>query len=496
MLTTLFGVRWATLAPLAVYLSSAVTVPAMIWWAAALNQVPLQTAFFLAVGAWVRYLRGRRITWLVWTTCAVLFALLFYVKGVLILPVLGFLAVAYFSSGSPYQRVMTVLRRDWLAGLVAASLIAGYLTYYFTQVEQIFTSTGGSVVAEIADSMLGTAFATGVLGGPWRWSTLSPPTAYADPPGWTNHLAWVVVAAVILYGFLRRERTLRAWVLLAGYLVGLLALLVDSRAPSFGRVIGLEYRYLTDAMCVVALCLGLAFLPLPGATQSSAARTEPLLKVRIPGFVLAAMVVLVSVSGAFSSARYVSYWHSDNASESYFRNLTADLRSHGAVDLVDQLVPEAVMSNLAAPNNTVSRMTSLLSNGVAFPDASARLAVVAPDGTLRQALIGPGVVSQPGPIEDCGWRVSSGGRDVQLTGTAFAWVWWIRVGYLGSKDSPVVVTAGSSTVATTVEAGVNSLYVKVEGGFDSIRIDGLDPGTTVCVDKIEVGQPTPGGALP
>ena len=182
MLTTLFGVRWATLAPLAVYLSSAVTVPAMIWWAAALNQVPLQTAFFLAVGAWVRYLRGRRIIWLVWTTCAVLFALLFYVKGVLIFPVLGFLTVAYFSSGSPYQRVMAVLRRDWRAGLVAASLIAGYLTYYFTQVEQIFTSTGGSVVAEIADSMLGTAFATGVLGGPWRWSTLSPPTAYADPP--------------------------------------------------------------------------------------------------------------------------------------------------------------------------------------------------------------------------------------------------------------------------------------------------------------------------
>ena len=92
--------------------------------------------------------------------------------------------------------------------------------------------------------------------------------------------------------------------------------------------------------------------------------------------------------------------------------------------------------------------------------------------------------------------VDSGGRNVELTGTAFPWVWWIRVGYLGSKDSPVVVTAGSSTVATTVEAGVNSLYVKVEGSFDSIRIDGLDPGTTLCVDNIEVGQPTPGGPLP
>ena len=46
---------------------------------------------------------------------------------------------------------------------------------------------------------------------------------------------------------------------------------------------------------------------------------------------------------------------------------------------------------------------------------------------------------------------------------------------------------------TQVESGVRSLYARVSGTFDSIRVDGLDPGTTLCIDTIEVGQPVPGG---
>jgi hypothetical protein len=495
MLATLFGARWGTLAPLALFLTSAITVPATIWWAAALTLVPLQVAFFVAVGAWVRYLRGRRTAWLVGTVASLALALLFDVKALLIGPVLAFLTVAYFARGSVRERVLGVARRDWRALLLAAAVVGGYLAYYLSHVDQPLTRTRASVVAEIADSMLGTAFMSGVVGGPWRWSVLAPPTAFADPPAWALHLAWVAVVLVILYGALRRRRTLRAWALLAGYLLGLMVLLVGSRAPSFGGVIGLEYRYLTDAACVVALSLGLAFLPLTGAMESSSARREPLLRVAVPTAGLVGSLALVCGSGLVSSAVYAGYWHSENASDAYLHRLATDLEAQGAVDLADQPVAEDVMSNLAAPNNTVRRLASVLSDRVSFPRTSAHLAVVAQDGTLRRALIGPGVVSQPGPEQDCGWRVDARGRDVPLTGRAFRWVWWVRVGYLASRASPVQVSAGSTRVDTTIEPGLNSLYVKVDGSFDTVRIDGLDDGTTLCVDTVEVGQPTPGGRL-
>jgi hypothetical protein len=496
MLTTLFGARWATLPLLAVYLTSAITLPGTIWWAVALNQLPLQITFFAAVAAWVSYLRGRRPGWLAVTLAVLVVGLLFWVKALLVPPVLAFLALAYFARGSLRQRVSTVLRRDWLAATLAASVVAGYLALYLTHVAQPLTETRAPVVAEIADSMLGTAFASGVVGGPWRWSELARPTAFADPPAWALHLAWVAVTLTILYGFLRRHRTLRAWVLLAGYLLGLMGLLVGSRALSFGGVIGLEYRYLTDAVCVLTLSLGLAFLRLPGAAESSARRIEPMLTLAVPRPALAALVLAVCGSAVFSSVRYAEYWHDDNASDAYMHNLAADLEAQGAVDLVDQPVAENVMSNLAAPHNTVSWLTGLLSQRAAFPTVSPRLAVVAPDGTLQRALIAPGVLSRPGPRQDCGWSVGGRGRTVPLTGRAFPWVWWVRIGYLASRTSPVEIEAGSQHVRTRVDGGLHSVYLKVDGSFDRVRIDGLEPGTTLCVDTIEVGQPTPGGRLP
>ena len=83
-----------------------------------------------------------------------------------------------------------------------------------------------------------------------------------------------------------------------------------------------------------------------------------------------------------------------------------------------------------------------------------------------------------------------------LAGDAFDFVWWARFGYLSSQDSPVTVTAGTSSVETRVRSGLNNLYLRLEGGFDHVTIDGLAPGTTLCVDTIEVGQPEPGGPLP
>lgn len=495
MLLVLFGRRWGILVPLVLYTTSALSTPSFMWWAASLNQTPLQLAFFCAVGAWVRHLRGDGRRWLVATLAATAFGLFFWVKAVLIVPVLAFLALAYFARGGPVRRVAAVLRRYWLACAAGGAMVVAYLVAYLTLTSDQTQDFSARLVGRLADTMLGSAFGTGILGGPWRWDNLSPPTAYADPPAWTAHLSWVVIAAIVAYLWLRRTRTLRAWAMVAGYLVALVALLVGSRAPQFGATIGLELRYVADAVLVVTLALGLATMPLLGAEESSQAREQPALTLAAPRWLVASLVLAVAAGGTWSTITYASFWH-DSPSKSYMLALKADLDSRPPTDLAEQVVPEDVFSSLAAPANNTVFFAPLLSDKARFVDQSASLATVGSDGTLRQTLIGPGVRSRPGRVEGCGWRVTDRGRTIPLDGRAFDYVWWLRIGYLSSADSPVRVEAGGTVHDSTVLTGLNNLYVRVEGTFDEVRIDGLDDGETLCVDTIEVGPPEPGGVLP
>ncbi len=218
MLVTLFGRRWGVLAPLGLYLFGTLTLPALMWWAASLNQLPMQTAFFVAVAAWVHHLRGGRRRWLLTTVVAVAFGLAFDVKALLILPVLAFLLLAYFCTGSLRARVLEGVRRRWPAALCLGGAAAAYVAYYVTAVDAPFTTVSATEVLSTASSMVGTGFVTAAVGGPWRWSPPTAPNVGAAPPDVAVHLAWVVSSLVVLYAALRRRRTLRAWALLLGYL--------------------------------------------------------------------------------------------------------------------------------------------------------------------------------------------------------------------------------------------------------------------------------------
>jgi hypothetical protein len=495
MLLVLFGRRWGILVPLVLYTTSALSVPSFIWWAASLNQTPIQVAFFCAVGSWVHYLRSRSVVWLVATVLAVAFGLFFWVKALLVFPVLGFLALAYFAEGDALARLSAVLRRYWLGCAAGGVLVAAYLYVYLGSASDQSREFSLELVGGLADTMIGSAFSTGVLGGPWRWDNFAPPTAYADPPRWAEHAAWVVIALVIAYLWLRRTNTLRAWVLVVGYLMALLALLVGSRAPLFGAGIGMELRYVADAILVVTLAVGLATMPVMGAVQSSLLRDEPLLSRAVPTWVVASLVGAVAIGGLYSSAAYALIWHNDNPGKSYLLTLQSDLDRRPPTDLAAQVVPEDVFSSLAAPANNTAFLAPLLSGRARFVETSAALATVGPDGTLRQTLIESGTVSRKGPVDGCGWQVRSQGRSIPLKGRAFDYVWWLRIGYLASADSPVVVEAGDTTHETMVMAGLHNLYVRVEGTFDRVEIDGLDPGVTMCVDVVQVGEPVPGGPL-
>lgn len=496
MLVVLFGVRWAILAPLTAFLSTAMTVPSLVWWAAGLDFVGLQLSFFLAVGAWVLYLRRRTMRWLVLTAVAVALGLLIWVKALLLLPVLAYVALAYFEPGSIYRRPLQVARRYAPAAAVLGIVCIPYVAYYVAvKPAELFERPTDLSVMELLERMLGTTFATGALGGPWQWVSLTPPTAFADPPSWTTPLVWSSITLIVVVGALLRKNTGRGWVLLVAYLVALAALVTSSRAVPLGEGIGLEPRYVADATLVLTLVLGLVFMELTGAPGSSCPRDPPLLTRSVPAGWLVAFTAVVAIGGIGSSARYASYWHEDGA-RTYVSHIKDQLEVRGVVDLALQPVPDNVMSQLGAPLNNTEFLLPLVTEKVSFPSATDELMAVDNVGALYPAAIKLGVPSRPGPVDGCGWRVTQRGKDIPLSADAFDYIWWARIGYLSSTASPVTVSAGETSIDTNVRRGLNNLYVRLEGAFDRVSISGLARGTTLCVDVIEVGEPVPGGPLP
>lgn len=498
MLVSLVGVRWGVLAPLGLYLSSTMTLTATTWWAASLNALPLQVAFFCAVATWVRYLRTRRLRWLAATLAVAALAMLAYVKALVLLPLLALLALGWFATGGPVRRVRTVVRRYWPAVLAGAVLGGLYLAYYVTQVPQLTAENddplSASLVGRLADTMLARSLTVGLVGGPWRWSDANAPAGLVDAPDWSVHVAWVLLALLASYGALRRRGTGRAWLLLAASTAMSFGLLLVSRAEAVGPVAGLEYRYLADVTCAATLALALASMPLLGADQPSAPREPALLRVGLPRRVLVAGTALVCVSGVVSSVGYASIWHRDNPGERFLRTTQAALAGSVPVPFADTAVPDSVVPGYLFPFNTTKRLLPVVVDNAVFPRVTERLAVLDDDGLPTRAEIDAVTESLPGPKAGCGWEVGAGSLRIPLEATAFDFTWWVRIGYLGTAPDVVRVTIGDQTVDAPVRQGLHDLFVNLTGEVSSVTLGGLEAGSPLCVDEIEVGLAIPGEA--
>jgi hypothetical protein len=493
MLRTLFGSRPAILVPLAVYLTSALTLPGFTWWIASLTSLPAQVSFFVAVGAWVAYMRTRRWLPLLAAALAVALSLAFDVKAVLVLPVLAYVAIAYFATGSIFRRVWRAFWTYRLGWLVLIVIGAAYSSYYVLEVPKITRDAPTTSLAELVSLLFGRSLVPGLLGGPWRWSDPSPPTAFSGTPVFLVSVCWAVAALVVVYLALRRTRTLRAWLLLAFYLVIVAGLLASARSE-YGQVAGRDYRFLTGTACVAVLCLALASIQLIGAVESSEPRERPLVS-PLPRWWPVVLASVVSISGLANSAAYAHIWHTENASDAYMHRLRNDLRAAGRADLASSSTPEAVITRLLYPRNNTELLAPLVSQRVHFPSASRRLLVVGPTGELHRAVIKLGVQSEEGPAAGCGWHVTSAGLEIPLKGRAFDSTWWMRIGYLASDPSTLTITTGTGDRRVEIPSGLGNLFLRVKGTFDSVRIDGLEPGQTLCVDRIDVGQPVAGERL-
>lgn len=493
MLRRLFGDRPGVLIVLAFYLFSPLSFPTVVWWSAALNQLPHQIALFGAVAAHVGYLRTRHPSQAALAGLFVLLGLASYAKAALIPLVLVVLTVLYFSSGRPVARLRTALTRYWHAWAVYAVLVVGYLVAYFIKVP----STSRPTVAGTLDTLdlaIAQAFGPAVLGGPWDWQSLGllggiGPRLFVDTPLLLVAVAWILIAAFWAHQTLVRRRAWWPLLVLVPYLVLGGLLIAAGRTEAFGSTsAGLELRYLADLGGVVALCVGLATMPLIGARQSAEPRTVPLIAVGPSRRLLQVGAVAFLVGSLVSSISYARPWHDDAnmPQRAYVDTVRSELGST-PVTVADTGVSDDVLWSVAFPYNQISRFLAPFGERIQVTDAGNDLQIFDQKGHLVDAGIEGKPRSGLGPVEGCGYPVNAS-TEIPIT-PVLSFSFWMSVNYLAGADGTVTIRAGENTIEAPVKRGLHILFVRTEGAYDAVTIEPAD-GVGLCVDQINVGALT------
>ncbi|GAA1145090.1 hypothetical protein [Nocardioides aquiterrae] len=497
LLRVMFGLRPGILPPLALFLASVISLEGSIWWAAAVNLLPLQAALFFGLAAHVTYLRTRRLRHAVAANAWIAAGIAFNEKTALVYGVLGIVTLCYFATGrSPAERVRTAVRGRWPALALYVVTGAAYVALYLSVGRDFRASKPrGYPVLDTISRMVLDTYVPGLLGGPVRWWRVpEQPFSFALPGDALTLLALALLAMLLWEIRKHRRRALRALWIPAYFLVVDVVLVLVTRASVSGPLVGLDYRFQGELAAASAIALACMTMPVLGAAESSERRSASEL-LDHPRRVAVATGAMVAVA-AWSTYGYLTYWHADDGSKRWFATLLPQVRAATTpIPAVDRVVPYSVTNGVRYPENLQSRVLAG-EDALAFTEvATDRIDIVDDDGRIGPAAVTPVRSNADGPHGRCGWKVQEAPVTIPLDGPVAFDGWWVRIGYLSSGDSPVRVSAGSATRDTTVRAGVHALYLAGGPQFDSVTIGGLVDGVTLCTDDVTVGRAVPASAL-
>ena len=489
LLLSLFGRRPLVLALLAGYLAYVFTLSAGIWFAAGINQLPMQVALVFGLHAHVEYLRHRRtrslVVALVWTVAG----LLFYEKALLLLGIYAIVGYGWFSHGDTPARLGLLWSRYRAGVLAYGALGVGYLALYVRfGLDFSPGNTNTQPWSPLTYNLVGTTMLPGLVGGPLRWQPLSV-GAFGYPSQALVLVSWVAFVALVVHAQRSRTKSRRAWTLLAFPAVCNVVLLASARANVVGPDIAREYRYQSETSALFVLAVGLAFLPLVGAPEQNVAResAEP----DNPRLVATVAAVVVAAS-LLSSVRYVHLWQDRNPSEHYFATVRATLAKapDKPVPLVDLGIPQTLLWAYRFPENAYSHVFRNLDHDTTYPRSSVdRLYLFDEQGRLSPVTI-PATRSEQGG-SGCGFPLVGKATSIPLDGPVIGGGWWLRVSYASPRAVRLHLTAGEEQHDLDLPSGLHNVFVQAAGDFDQVRLSGYPADTGLCVTALTLGLPQP-----
>jgi hypothetical protein len=489
LLCRLFGKRWWCLAVLGFYLFSTMTLTAFMWWAAAINQLPCQAAFFAALLLHANYLGTGKKRYAAAAALTIALGLCFYVKTALIIVVLVLFTLLYATSpAGPVHRIRNLFSRFWPAWLMYVPPVAAYAAFYVTNVPTPFAGEQSIRYLDVLDTMLRVSLGTTLVGGPWEWTNLNPPVAIVATPDWAVTASWI---GIVLWcaAMLRNGRGDWRALLIAGAYLSVSYLLVARGRGIAGGFAGRELRYLADAAPVLTLCIGLFAMrmvlpmnnqppptPRPRGSSRSLAPTVG---------VLAAL----AVGAAYSNVQYARFWTGSFPAKT-FTQTVQDESTREVLVLVDEPVPPLVMPSLSFPSNLPSRMFKPLGDRVQARTVGNDLSMLDSSGRAWPAVVSGGAVSLPGPAEDCGYALRSVPTTIDFDGAPQDFFWWMQISYLSEDSGEIELSIGDEHRSLDVRPGLHRLLVQGSGSIEDVTLRVRTAGG-VCVDRVNVGNVAP-----
>ena len=296
--------------------------------------------------------------------------LLFFEKSAVI-PFVAFTITALLAhvtgDGSALRTVWHRGRRLWIGSL---ALTAAWIVLYLVVVDQERWSRDLPMTRDLLSRSITHGIVPGLVGGPWDWQRWAPASPWATPPVTVMVLGWLVLAAVVVVSFLRKERIGMLWLVAVGYAIACQIPIYLMRSSRFTALeLAQTLRYLPDLVVVLAL-LAAVGLCAPNRERSRWLDASP---ARTAIIVTAAVAFIAS--SLYSTATFTTIWR-ENPAQPYLQNAAAGLaEAHAAssAPMLDQEVDPLVLQRVAAPENLASHMFALLRDRPEFDSTTTQL---------------------------------------------------------------------------------------------------------------------------
>lgn len=499
MLRVVFGNRPAILLGLGFYLFSPLTMPTVMWWAVAINQLPHQIACFGAIAAHVVFLRTRR-----WRPALVATAFLVlgygtYTKTLLLPVVLVIITMSYFASGPLPRRVWDSLRLYWRAWALYGVLTLAFVIVYVRSAPASASPARTSLL-DLAQTSFLESFGATLAGGPWRWTPFGAgPISYGAAPTLGVVLASMLIAAFVVWSWARNERSLRAlWAPLV-YVAASVVLVFVGRAFYLvllgSSQVGRQVQYFSDVAPIVALAMVSMTVPVVGAVEPLRRRRVGLIDVRVAprlGVALGCALALALVaSSAVTSIRYAQPWTSNYLERNFTTTAHATIERDDPL-LADAPVPTEVLSAWSGDKALTSSYFAPMGDDVHVVRTGNDLLMLDVDGRTVPADVDATDRSGADQSRRCPIRVSGRERTIRVT-PVLAFPFWTAIDYSSDLSGEVPLRIGTTIHQVPIESGTHTLFVATTNAYATLAMRPL-VGQEVCVSAVRVGPLTMAGA--